>query len=62
MTAPTHGVKISRGTVTHWNDVPITSRDEATQAMLAIEKLTGERGETTKLYARLPLQLEATAE
>lgn len=41
---PTHGVRIARGLITHWKDVPITSRAMAAECLGVIEEWTGERG------------------
>jgi len=43
--APRFGVRIERGIVTYWQDVPLTTWELADACRQAIEKFTGERGE-----------------
>lgn len=47
------GVKISRGTVTHWKDGPLTTWEAADACRRAILDYTGEDGEVVKVLARV---------
>lgn len=49
-----YGVKIERGTVTHWKDGPLTTYERARECRNAIRDYTGEEGEIVNVLASIP--------
>jgi hypothetical protein len=49
------GVKISRGTVTHWKNGPLTTYEQARECRDAIRDYTGEEGEVVEVLASIAL-------
>ncbi len=53
--SPRFAVRISRGLVTYWQDVPLTTWELADECREAILKFTGERGEVEEVLLSVKL-------
>jgi hypothetical protein len=58
MPDPAYGVKLDRGTVTHWGSAPLITYEQARDCLQAIRAHTGEDGKIVTVFTQIPAMQE----